>query len=251
MTIVVGGVGQLYQGDLDIGRHVAERLAGADLGPDVVVEDFFYGAVAVMQRLGDLEPRALVLIGAEETGAEAGSVRRRRIRARPAAPWEVQDAVGAAATGHVTIELIVQVAAAFGALPPRTAAIEVEPAETGPGDRLTPVASAAVDRASILARCEVMRVRVLENAECAQQTLRRSPDVDWAPRPLLRELLDALQRFDVGGSQRVPRVEAERLRAELARDHDTPGLPGSEALASASLALAETTEALAGLEAQV
>ncbi len=41
--ILVGGVGHLYQGDLDLGRLAAERLAHDDLGADVAVEDLTGG----------------------------------------------------------------------------------------------------------------------------------------------------------------------------------------------------------------
>jgi Ni,Fe-hydrogenase maturation factor len=172
MTIVVGGVGQLFQGDLDVGRHVAERLASIDLGPRVVVEDFYYGAVAVMQRLRDLEPTGLILVGAERSGAEPGSVRLRRIRPRPIAVWEVQDAVTSAATGYVAIPLVVDVSSAFGVLPERSTAIEVEPAAVDPSDRLTECVLCAVEHACALCRCEVLRIRLEEQAECLERDLR-------------------------------------------------------------------------------
>ena len=64
MQILVGGVGELYQGDLDLGRRAVERLGTEDLGPGVLVEELHYGAVAVAQRLEDLRPDLLILIGA-------------------------------------------------------------------------------------------------------------------------------------------------------------------------------------------
>jgi Ni,Fe-hydrogenase maturation factor len=103
VTVLVGGVGQLYQGDLDLGRLAAERLAAEALGPDVLVEELHYGAVAVAQRLEELRPRALVLVGAVARGRRPGTVERRLIRNLHLPPERVQRAVGDAVTGYVTL----------------------------------------------------------------------------------------------------------------------------------------------------
>ena len=152
--ILVGGVAELWQGDLDLGRRAVETLAAEELGPDVVVEELSYGAVAVAQRLEDLRPRALVLVGAAERGRPPGSVERRQPRtALP--PAEAQLAVGDAVTGYVSIDLLVQVAQALGALPADTVAIEVEPASVEPSELLTREAEAGLAEALELVRREV------------------------------------------------------------------------------------------------
>jgi hydrogenase maturation protease len=240
MTIVVGGVGQLFQGDLDVGRHIVERLTRADLGPDVVVEDFYYGAVAVMQRLEDLQPSGLVLVGAERSGSAPGSVRRQPIRTRPSAPWEIQDAVGAAATGHVAIQLIVEVAAGFGVLPRRTAAIEVEPAHVEPRDELSPPVARAVDAASALARREVLRIRVLEQADTLAHTLRQLRTEPSGATGLLRELLSELRGLDERGQWGAAPAIATRLRDARSGRQSLGGVSADETAsmgAAASLLL--------------
>jgi hydrogenase maturation protease len=161
-VILVGGVGQLYQGDLDLGRLAVERLAAEDLGPEVLVEDLFYGAVAVAQRLEDLTPDALVLVGAEQRGRRPGTVERRTVEELELTPEEVQLAVGDAVTGYVGIDLVVEVAHGLGVLPPRTVAIEVEPAEVEPSEELSPAAAAALEEALRLVRAEVAGLRVVE-----------------------------------------------------------------------------------------
>ena len=157
--IVVGGVAELYQGDLDLGRHAVARLATEDLGEDVVVEDLSYGAVAVAQRLEDLRPDALVLVAAQARGRAAGAAERRRIGPLELSPEELQLAVGDAVTGYVTLDLLVEVAAALGALPARTVAVEVEPASVQPSEELTPEARAGMEDALALVRAEVMALR--------------------------------------------------------------------------------------------
>jgi len=158
-VILVGGVAELYQGDLDLGRVAAGRLAEEDLGEDVVVEELSYGAVAVAQRLQDLAPDALVLVAGQARGRPAGAVQRRRVGPTALSPAELQLAVGDAVTGYVTIDLLVEVATALGALPPRVVAIEVEPASVRPAEALTPEAEAGLEEALALVRAEVAALK--------------------------------------------------------------------------------------------
>jgi hydrogenase maturation protease len=138
-TILVGGVGELYQGDLHLGHVVLERLSGgAGLAADVLVEDLGYGAVAVLQRLQELRPRALVLVGAARRGRRPGTVEVRRVEPRQLDPEHVRQAVAEAVTGYVSIDLVLEVAQGFRALPPLTVVVEVEPARTDVATRLSP-----------------------------------------------------------------------------------------------------------------
>lgn len=153
--MLVGGVGELWQGDLDLGRRAAEALAAEELGPGVLVEELSYGAVAVAQRLEELRPRALVLVGAAARGRHPGTVERREVGGEPLPPAEAQLAVGDAVTGYVSIDLLVQVAQALGALPADTVAIEVEPVSTESSEQLTHEAEAGLAEALELVRTEV------------------------------------------------------------------------------------------------
>ena len=155
VRVVVGGVGHLYQGDLDLGRVAVERLQHEDLGADVAVEEFSYGAVAVSQRLEELRPELLVLVAAKARGREPGSVERRELQPVPRTPEALQGAVADSVTGYIDIDLVVDVANGFGALPPHVITVEVEPARTEPAERLSPQADAALARALELVRDEV------------------------------------------------------------------------------------------------
>lgn len=192
MTVLVGGVSELYQCDLDLGRLAVERLAHEDLGPDVVLEELHYGAVAVVQRLQDLCPQTMVLVSAVRRGRPAGTVERRRIDPPDLSPAQVQAAVGDAVTGYVHLDLLVEIATGFGVLPPRTVAVEVEPESTGSGDGLSPVASAGLDAALVVVRNEVRRVPLLSLADelgplVADDRMEESTALG-AVRGLLREL---------------------------------------------------------------
>ena len=158
VTVLVGGVGQLYQGDLDLGRRAVERLAAEPLGPGVLVEDLHYGAVAVAQRLEDVRPRALVLIGAAERGRAPGTLERRVVVRVDRSPSELQASVGDAVTGYVTIDLVVEVAYALGALPPHTVVVEVEPVLRGPAADLSERGSELLDEVLAIVRDELRAI---------------------------------------------------------------------------------------------
>jgi hydrogenase maturation protease len=214
--VLVGGVGQLYQGDLDLGRVAAERLASEVLGPAVLVEDLHYGAVAVAQRLQELGPGALVLVGAEDRGRPPGTVQRRRIHRPDLSPDRLQQAVADAVTGYVTIDLLVEVASALGALPPRTVVIEVEPARTEPTELLSPHGQAGLEAALALVRAEVGRVPLLELADqlralSQQERLEPAPALD-----ALRDLLDELALLDERGQWGAAFALRDRLRRQIA-----------------------------------
>jgi len=151
MAALVGGVGELWQGDLDLGRRAAEQLAGrADLAAaGVLVEELHYGAVAVAQRLAELRPEVLVLVGATARGRSPGTVEVTAVdRAGPAPPGaggDAQRSVAHAVTGYVDVDLVVAVAGALGALPADTVVVDAEPATTGPDVELSGAGRAALD----------------------------------------------------------------------------------------------------------
>jgi hydrogenase maturation protease len=153
--VVVGGVAHLYQGDLDIGRVVVERLGQEGLGPHVSIEEFTYGAVAVAQRLQELKPDLLVLVGAKARGRATGTVERREVSAQDRSPAELQAAIADAITGHIDLDLVLEVAQGLGALPPKVIAIELEPASTAPSEHLSREASLALERVVQLVRAEL------------------------------------------------------------------------------------------------
>ena len=204
--ILVGGVGELFQGDLDVGRVVVERLAAEELGDHALVEDLHYGAVAVAQRLEEVKATHLVLVGAVERGRAPGTIERRKVVAQLSEPADVQQAVGDAVVGYVSIDLVVEVAAGLGVLPARTIAIEVEPVLTGPSDQLSPEVSAKVDEIAALARAEMQRAPLLELAERVAE--RR-------PEDAMAELLDAIRVLGDEGRMGRLFVLRDRLRRQI------------------------------------
>lgn len=214
LTTVVGGVGQLYQSDMDLGRRAVARLATEDLGQGVLVEDLHYGAVAVTQFLEEIEPDALVLVGAVERDRDPGTVERRRIESVDIDVDEVQTAVHDAATGYVDLQLVIEVAWGLGALPPRTVAVEVEPAVTGPGEQLSPEVAEALEQALDVVRVEARLAPLFDlastiEASLAGRSLQQAEGLD-----AMQGLLGQLRLRDRDG--RWGRTFAERDRLEMA-----------------------------------
>lgn len=256
MTVVVGSVGSLFQGDMDVGRHVAEQLVTDELGDDVVVEDFYYGAIAVMQLIQDLKPSALIVVGAEQVGAPPGTVRRHRVRVPPSAAWDLQDAVGAAATGHVAIPLVINVAAGFGVLPWRTTTVEVEPATLESSEQLSPAVDEAVPVAVSLIRRELGRIRLLQQADSVQEELEQGAaqgaesGADPATVRQLGLLLRELRRLDEDGHWGAAPAIAGRVRERLDQ-RQADASSGTDITLPGARALVDQVEAVLSQEAAV
>lgn len=217
LVVLIGGVGELFQGDLDLGRVAVERLQEEDLGEHVLVEDFHYGAVAVTQRIQELHPTHLVLIGGIVRGRPPATVTRRRVDGSAFDPADMQLAVGDAVTGYVSIDLVVEVAAGLGVLPERTVTIEVEPASVTLSDQLSPEVVGVLDEVLELARSEVRRAPLLELAERIHQRCTAEAD-RLGSSPAAATLLDLVASIRVLGDEgRWGRVfvQRERLRRQL------------------------------------
>lgn len=223
MTVLVGGVSELFQSDLDLGRLVIERLQREDLGPGVVVEELHYGAVAVAQRLEDLRPAMLVLVSAVRRDRAPGTVERRRLDPPEQTPAEVQVAVGDAVTGYVHPDLVVDIAAALGVLPPRTVAVEVEPAVTGPGEGLSTSVAAALEVALALVRLEARRAPLL-TLVAELRTLGNDQLEHSSSLTTLRELLGELAGLDRDGQWGRTFALRDRLRLQIAQSTSSEGM---------------------------
>ncbi len=199
MTVLIGGVSELFQQDLDLGRLAIERLQGEDLGPGVVVEELHYGAVAVAQRLEELRPEALILVSAVRRGRVPGTTARGFVDQPQLTPADLQAAVGDAVTGYVHPDLVVEVAAALGTLPQRTITVEVEPAATGSGEGLSGPARDGLEMALDLVRTETRRAPLLSLAAELRRLVAEDRLGDSPGLSALRKLLNELAQLERSG----------------------------------------------------
>lgn len=224
VPVLVGGVSELFQRDLDLGRLAVERLQGEDLGAGVFVEELHYGGVAVAQRLEDLRPQVLLLVSAVVRGRPAGTVVRRRLNPPQLDTATVQLAVGDAVTGYVHPDLVVEIATAFGVLPPRLVAFEVEPEVVAPGEGLTPCVAAALEDALDLLRTEVRRLPLLALADDVRLLVQDDRLEDSVALSALRELLGELALLEREGRWGRAFALRDRLRLSIASDHSSEGM---------------------------
>ena len=217
MRIVVGGVSQLYQGDLDLGRHAVESLSSVGWSLDVVVEDFHYGAVAVSQRLDDLRPDALILVGAEERERPPGTIQRSRVDQTVPDVAQARESVEAAVTGYVTIDLIIDVIKAFGSAPGRIVVFEVEPKITGPSSEMS---EEAVEALGVVIGALSKEVELTPLFILCDDLRRAFSDHHLDESSSVRSLMAMLAQLDIveeGGAWGKVFSLRDRLRLEISR----------------------------------
>jgi hydrogenase maturation protease len=215
VRIVVGGVGQLYQGDLDLGRHAVESLSSLGWGPDVVIEDFHYGAVAVSQRLDDLEPDVLILVGAEARGRPPGSIHRTRVDRTAPDITQARESVEAAVTGYVTVDLVIDVIKALGSAPERIVVYEVEPKTTGPSSEMSEEAVEALGAVVGALRREVELTPLFILCDDLRQALSDRHLEESSSSRSLTGMLAQLEVVEEGGAWGEVFSLRDRLRLEI------------------------------------
>lgn len=229
VPVLVGGVSELFQRDLDLGRLAVERLQDEDLGPGVFAEELHYGGVAVAQRLEDLRPQVLLLVSAVSRGRAPGAIERRRLHPLELDTATVQLAVGDAVTGYVHPDLVVEIATAFGVLPPRLVAFEVEPDAIEPGEGLSARAATALEEVLGLIRIEVQRFPLLGLAAelrplVTTQGSQADRLADSVALRAMRELLEELLLLDEQGRWGRTFGLRDRVRLGIAQDHSSEGM---------------------------
>ncbi len=222
--MLVGGVSELFQHDLDVGRLVVERLLAEPPAPGVVVEELHYGAIAVAQRLEELNPDVLVLVSAVVRGRVPGTVERIRVDPPVLTPADVQTSVGDAVTGYVHPDLVVDVAAALGVLPRATVAVEVEPEVTGPGEGLSPSAATGLELALELVRTESRRAPLLVLATQLGELVGDDRLDDSAALSAMRELVAELARAAHDGRWGRTFSLRDRVRRAIADSPSSEGM---------------------------
>jgi hypothetical protein len=224
VPVLIGGVSELFQSDLDLGRLVVERLQDEGLGGGVFAEELHYGGVAVAQRLEVLRPARLILVSAVARGRPPGTVVRSLLVPPLLDAATVQAAVGDAVTGYVHPDLVVEIACAFGVLPPRTVLVEAEPAVVGPGEGLSPTGQVALEEALRLVRLEFGRAPLLALALELQPLVDGDRLEDSVALTALRELLVELEQLDAAGHWGRSFALRDRFKLGIAHSVSSEGM---------------------------
>ncbi len=224
LTVLVGGVGQLFQSDQDLGRLVVEQVQDLAMTPGVLVEDLSYGAIPVVHRLAEVRPDVLVLVGTTSSGRRPGRVDRRVVTGVDRSDADLQGAVQDAGTGYVDLSLTIEVIVGLQAMPPRMVVVDIEPAETGPGEGLSAPVRATMPRVVSLVRREVDLAPLFD---LAAQVRTRLDDTRATTSPILSGLADMVEAIELLDREDRwgPMFAAmERLRAAVARGDGSEGM---------------------------
>ena len=138
MRVLVGGVGYRFLRDGSLGPYMADTLSER-AGGDIEVEDLGYHPIGFTQNL-DARPNydRIVFVAAVARGRPPGTVESYRWDHVLPDVKEIQDRVSEAVTGVISLDNLLIVSEAFGALPDDVRVVDVEPADENWGEGFSP-----------------------------------------------------------------------------------------------------------------
>ncbi len=145
MRILIAGVGYPFLRDLSLGPVLVPELQGLEWPPGIEIDDWSIGPIALVQRLEERPGwyDRIVLFASVERGREPGRVSCYRWPGHLPDSEEIQQRVGEAVMGVISLDNLLIIGQHFGVFPPDIVVVEVEPKETGWGDGFTPEIEAA------------------------------------------------------------------------------------------------------------
>ena len=138
MRVLVGGVGYRFLRDGSLGPYMADKLA--ERATDgIEVEDLGYHPIGFTQNLQDRPVYdRIVVVGAVARGGDPGTIRAYRWDHVLPPQKEIQERVSEAVTGVISLDNLLIVTEAMGALPEDVRVVEAEPADEGWGEGFSP-----------------------------------------------------------------------------------------------------------------
>ena len=158
--IVVGGIGLPWLRDLDYGTQFIRRIEGETWPKGVYIEDLSFAGHRVLDRLMELRPHKVILVGAMPRDVDpAGTIRRYPLD--PDLPQEpdadLQERLAEAASGIIDLDHTLAIVRWGKGFPADTVVIEVEPGDRSFGLGFSDEVEATVDQVLALIREEVSK----------------------------------------------------------------------------------------------
>ena len=140
MPVLIAGVGYQNLRDLSVGPVLVPVLCRLDWPEDVEIHDLHFGPIHVVQWLEERPGHyhRMVFVSAVERGRERGQVYCYRWDGALPDADEIQQRVGEAVTGVISLDNLLIIGQYFGVLPRDVIVVEVEPEDTGWGTGFTP-----------------------------------------------------------------------------------------------------------------
>jgi hydrogenase maturation protease len=156
--IVVGGIGLPWLRDLDYGTQFIRRIEGEDWPKGVYIEDLSFAGHRVLDRLKELRPHKVILVGAMPRDVDpAGTIRRYKLDHEPTEDPDIdlQERLAEAASGIIDLDHTLAICRWGKGFPPDTVVIEVEPGDRSFGLGFSDEVEATVDEVLAMIREEV------------------------------------------------------------------------------------------------
>jgi hydrogenase maturation protease len=147
VKILIAGVGYRNLRDLSLGPVLTDRLSQDTWPPGVEVEDLSYGPIGVMHHLDEQGPYdRIIFVAGVRRDRQPGGIYCYRWEHQLPGPEEVQARVAEAVTGVISLDNLLIIASYFGKLPHDVMVVEVEAADAGWGEGLTPQVESAIPK---------------------------------------------------------------------------------------------------------
>ena len=144
MRVLVGGVGYRFLRDQSVGIHIADRLAERARN-GIEVEDLGHHPLGFAQNLEERpDYDRIVLVSAVARGRPPTTVEVYRWAGERPSRDEIQARVSESVTGVISLDNLLIVCGALGALPDDVRVVEIEPVDEGWGDGFTPEIEAKI-----------------------------------------------------------------------------------------------------------
>jgi len=154
--VLVGGIGLPWLRDLDFGTQFVRRVEGLEWPAHVVVEDLSFAAHRALDRLLEIGPSRVVLVGCMPREVDPpGTIRRYQLDLTPPPDEEVQARLGEAAGGIIDLDHTLAVVRYWKGFPENTVVIEVEPGDRSFGLGFSTEVEGVVDTVLAMVQEEV------------------------------------------------------------------------------------------------
>ena len=161
MAVLIAGIGYQNLRDLSIGPMLVPKLKQLDWPADVEIDDLSFGPIAVVQRFQDRPGYydRIVFLSGVQRGREPGKIYTYLWLGELPDADEIQQRVGEAVTGVISLDNLLIISQYFGVLPDDVRVIEIEPEDTNYGLEFTPRVAAILDEV-----VEMVRQAALETS---------------------------------------------------------------------------------------
>lgn len=155
--VLVGGIGLPWLRDLDFGTQFIRRVEDEQWPKGVTVEDLSYSGHRVLDRLKELRPHKVILVGAMPRDVDpAGTIRRYQLDITPPAEDEdLKERLSEAIGGIIDLDHTLAIVRWGKGFPQDTVVIEVEPGDRSFGLGFSDEVEASVDEVLALVREEL------------------------------------------------------------------------------------------------